>query len=69
MIRLVVMLLAAATADQSTNMCEVEAVTKWNTFAIHAKDYMDARTAGVRDVKMRARMRKEFEAVMACECF
>ena len=69
MIKLVVLLLAAATAEQSADMCELEAVSRWNKLATTSKAYLDKRTAGVRDVKLRAQMRKDFELVMSCECF
>ena len=69
MIRAVVTLLLLSSAADQPAVCEDDANRKWNTFAIHAKDYLDARTGGVRDVKMRARLRKDFEAVMACDCF
>jgi len=68
MVRLIVLLLAASAVDQPST-CEDDATRKWNTFAIHAKDYLDAKAGGVFDVKLRARMRKDFEAVMACQCF
>jgi len=67
-IRLVALLLLASATDQPS-VCEDDANRKWNTFAIHAKDYLDAKAGGVVDVKLRARMRRDFEAVMACQCF
>ncbi len=69
MIRAIVALLLFSYAADQPASCEDDANRKWNTFAIHAKDYLDSKAGGVIDVKLRARMRKDFEAVMACTCF
>lgn len=68
MVRLIVLFLAAAAVDQPAT-CEDDATRKWNTLSVHAKDYLDKRAGGVRDVKLRERMRKDFDAVMDCPCF
>jgi hypothetical protein len=69
MIKLAVLLLAAATAEQSADMCELQAISMWNKLATDSKAYTDKRFAGVIDVKLRAKLRTDFEAVMACPCF
>ena len=68
MIRVLALLLATTAVDQPSP-CEDQATRAWNTFAIHSKDYLDAKAGGVIDVKLRNRLRKDFEAVMACPCF
>ncbi len=66
--RLAVMLLATPFSEPP-ELCDEQVTRAWNTFAVHAKDYLDKRNAGVRDVKLRARMYKDFESLMSLDCF
>lgn len=68
MIRVLALLLAATAVDQPSP-CEDQATRAWNTLAVHSKDYLDKRQSGVRDVKLRAQLYKDFEKVFACDCF
>ncbi len=69
MIRAVVTLLLMSSAADQPAVCDEQVTRAWNVFAVHAKDYLDKRQSGVRDVKMRARMVKDFETLMGLDCF
>ncbi len=70
-VRLAALLLLAvsATAGDYWQACEFEAVTRWNQFVTTSARYLELRKAGVRSLKERERLRREFDAVMAHECF
>lgn len=67
--KLAALLLLATPATPQDSACEMGAVARWNKFANTSKAYTDKRSAGIRDVKLRERMRAEWEAVYRDECF
>ncbi len=46
-----------------------ELLTRWNKFATAGNEYVTLLNKGVRDTKLRARLVKDWESLVGCECW
>lgn len=64
-----VFLAVPTVATEQIDACELEAVAAWNRFAQTAERYLKLRQDGVRSVRERERMERQFAEVMRKVCF
>lgn len=59
----------SAPAQQEHNCPSAETIQTWNRFAQDANTYVTKMNLGVWDVKLRARLQKEWAAVTRSDCW
>jgi hypothetical protein len=67
--RLAALALATCSAFAQIDPCELEAEARWNRFADTSARYLKLRATGVRNVKERERMERQFGDVINSACF
>ena len=66
--RLALVLFAGSLFAQSAG-CGDQLILHWNKFVDDANAYVRGLAGGVKNVKLRGRLDKEWQAVTRCECF
>jgi hypothetical protein len=67
-IRICAVLAAVSLIAQPLNRPD-ELLTRWNHFALNANAYATGLGHGVKDMRMRARLVKDWDALIRCECW
>lgn len=67
--RLAVLMIAASLFAQPVSKPPDELITRWNRFAVHSNEYAALLNKGVKDVKLRARLVKDWESLTHCDCW
>lgn len=67
--RLAAIFVAVSMAAQPLSAPMDELVQRWNHFAIHSNEYAALLNKGVKDVKLRARLMKDWESLTHCDCW
>lgn len=69
LLRLAGILLAVSMAAQPLSAPQDELVERWNRFAVRGNEYAELLNKGVKDIKLRARLTKDWESLTHCDCW